>query len=161
MSLLYALFDKYNSDVQKTARSGLHILLGGICANNCGFPSLCKYLFNRDHPPTTLICIWLHLLLIYVSLDYRNLIRVCKLFFTRNWPIRTIEVKSFKQKRIIEIGTWVWWTRVPHKVLEFFKLGYQSAWVFFPKKKKKTISSHGTRVLETRIPRAHFSDTNY
>ena len=32
MSLLYALFDKYNSDVQKTAKSGLHILLGGVCA---------------------------------------------------------------------------------------------------------------------------------
>ncbi|KAK9989316.1 hypothetical protein SO802_029555 [Lithocarpus litseifolius] len=32
MSLLYALFDKYHSDVQKIARNGLHILLGGICA---------------------------------------------------------------------------------------------------------------------------------
>ena len=42
-------------------------------SNSCGFPSLCKYLLNRDHPATTLICIWLNLLLIYVSLDYRNL----------------------------------------------------------------------------------------
>ncbi len=32
MSLLYALFDEFHFDVQKTARSGLHILLGGICA---------------------------------------------------------------------------------------------------------------------------------
>jgi hypothetical protein len=32
MSLFYALFDTFLFDMQKTARSGLHILLGGICA---------------------------------------------------------------------------------------------------------------------------------
>ena len=84
-------------------------------SNSCGFPSLCKYLLNRDHPATTLICIWLNLLLIYVSPDYRNLIRVCKLFLTSNWPLeniifnvndkRIIEVK-YLSKRIIEVKEW-------------------------------------------------------
>ena len=70
--------------------------------NSCGFPLLYKYLLNRDHPATTLICIWLNLLLIYVSLDYRNLIRVCKLFLTSNWPLENI-IFNVNDKRIIEV----------------------------------------------------------
>ena len=45
----------------------------------------------------------------------------------------------------LDIGTRVWWTRVPHKVLEFFKLGYQSASFL----KNRQI---GTRVLWTQVP---------
>jgi len=53
--------------VQKTARSGLHILLGGLCFSSGGFLPLCKYSVSLPFAP--IVFYWRSFIQILLCLD--------------------------------------------------------------------------------------------